>query len=297
MKDASQKVTKTKFCRQIYKHGGSAIVLSNNIVSRELSEIAQLSIERNIEMSAIAIESQKNVIVSLYRPPTGEMEVFMDRLRQALLIITSKYSTFDIVVAGDYNINFMTTSKYRDNVIDLFKSFGLDMVFSEPSRKCRMSESCIDNIFLTNNWAEKLTVNPHISDHYGQVIKIELRHTQNNVKRVQKVRKTNEFNSCLLRNELSQINWDPYINHISIQNAFWAFHDVFYDAPDMIMPETEVTTRQVKKQYPITWYTEELQQMNNLLNAVAIISEAILDDILKRFTIQLEVITNRRLLL
>ncbi|KAK9738472.1 hypothetical protein QE152_g9858 [Popillia japonica] len=58
----------------------------------------------------------------------------------------------------------MTTSKYRDNVIDLFKSFGLDMVFSEPSRKCSMSESCIDNIFLTNNWAEKLTVNPHISD-------------------------------------------------------------------------------------------------------------------------------------
>ncbi|KAK9693114.1 hypothetical protein QE152_g34430 [Popillia japonica] len=42
-----------------------------------------------------------------------------------------------------------------------------------------------------------------------------------------------------------------------------------------VKPETEVTTKQVKNStYPITWYTEELQQMNNLLNTVAIISEA-----------------------
>lgn len=145
----------SSYSRKQFSHEG-VMILNNKWKYRELVEIKELSLDRDVEMAAVEVQAKQTVIICIYRSPVGNTRNFMDTVEMALGIINaSNYKS--IFIAGDFNINSNQDSKERRGLMDLFSSFGLNISTYKPTRITAVSATCIDNIF-TNVSQELLRV-------------------------------------------------------------------------------------------------------------------------------------------
>lgn len=163
------------FCRVGSSHGGAAIVLRKDIKYSQIPEIKQLSVEGNIEMVAIKIKKLNLSIMSIYRPPAGDVGMFLERLGDGLDKLQNEIS-HKICVTGDFNIDLLGKGKNKDGLVELLKSYGLKPVFNEPSRITPRSMTCIDNIFINVDGLsyQARTFDPKLSDHSVQELKLSV---------------------------------------------------------------------------------------------------------------------------
>lgn len=114
------------FCRSNSIHGGSLIMVKD-LDALERKDIIVLSIENEIEVAAIEIKNIHAVVVTLYRPPSGSIAVFADKLNELMFILNNDKTLKNIFIAGDYNIDFSVKSKNTESITDVFKSFNLNI--------------------------------------------------------------------------------------------------------------------------------------------------------------------------
>ena len=99
----------TYFCRRIYKHGGVSIFVSKNIRFQE-TDLSQYVKEKDFEVCALNLQvaSIHLLIICLYRSPTGDYTYFLNQLE---LVLNKLYRvSTNIIVCGDFNINFLKTT-------------------------------------------------------------------------------------------------------------------------------------------------------------------------------------------
>ena len=125
------------------------------------------------EFCGIEISCIKTIIITIYRSCVGDFGIFLVKLEAFLQSISNQYNK--LVLIGDFNIHFKITSGNLNELVCLLGSFGLTVTISENTiRVTARSASCIDNI-LTNpeeDGYEVGVVDPCLSDHFGQFIKI-----------------------------------------------------------------------------------------------------------------------------
>ena len=160
----------SSFCRvEENRHGGSAIYIKKGLNYRVRSDINKLGLEDHFECCSceVTINSFNLVIVSLYRPPSGDIKDFFDKLKE--LICRSDKN--NIMVAGDFNVDFLIKNKNSLRLMSVLNSFGLKHTIKEPTRITQTTQKCIDNI-LTNLREDLISVvlHYHISDHTAQKI-------------------------------------------------------------------------------------------------------------------------------
>lgn len=254
--------------RSVFKHGGVLIAVKNKWKASEIEIIKQLSIEKIFETTAIFIPNMNSVIVVVYRSPASGFELFIERLQAALAILSSDYSEKQIVLAGDFNINFLEKTKELKEMMDLLESFGLIHLFNEPSRLSKTSQSCIDNIFINNSeGVHGLTRELHISDHMGQLIYIPNRQDKpENRKAIVKVREVGDQNTCLFRQQLRLVDWDGFFCGKSAQQSFSSFHELLLQLFDEYMPEKDKSINRTSN--GAKWKTPEIVEMKNKLDAL-----------------------------
>jgi len=68
------------YCRSTQKHGGSCIYISEGIACKELLELKTMSIESVLECSAVELLHPKILVLSIYRPGSGNIKIFIDAL-------------------------------------------------------------------------------------------------------------------------------------------------------------------------------------------------------------------------
>lgn len=103
-------------CRASSIHGGSLILLRSHTKSKPIDYINQLSIERQVEMAAVKLYESDLAIISLYRPPLGDVNIFLEQIDLALNFLIGLSINY-IIVAGDYNINFLTSSNENQTLL------------------------------------------------------------------------------------------------------------------------------------------------------------------------------------
>lgn len=185
------------YSRQSTRHGGAAVILRNDVPFKVLNDIKNLSVDRVIEMTAIRVAKHKLIVVAIYRPPSGDFETFMSIVDEALELCLRRYPTDNFVFAGDYNIDFRVQSSERSKTVELFTSYNMSYMFSDPSRETKNSSSCIDNMFSNmccGNFDTR-TYDPHLSDHFAQILKIELSHCEPEKNTYRIVSQINEKNT------------------------------------------------------------------------------------------------------
>lgn len=262
-----------KFCRQNHTHGGVLILTKESLVANELPISYQYSMEKDIEIVGIEIKRIKTIFLSIYRSPTGKVQVFLSKLSEILNFIIKKYEHHRIVASGDFNVDFLKNSEIRNEVEQCFCSFGLHAVFEEPSRMTQTSSTCIDNIF-TNAKAHiinKNTVNPHLSDHLGQLIQMVINTScAKTHKRKIKTRNINPSTEKFyqLKKDIDNIGL-AIAEADSGQEIFTRFHNSLIDALNQNFPvkEKEIRTDSRCK----TEIAPKIIEMKNILDGLHII--------------------------
>lgn len=170
-------------------------------------------------------ESDSVTILSLYRSPDGDINIFFENLINALNLISNKNQQKHLVICGDFNVNFLKASKNLTDLLDILNSFCLTPTVNEPTRLT----NCIDNICLKSDdkLYESKVLNSAIADHDAQLLTIFLDTTTDREKTYYK-RQINDNNTRYFHSLLAQENWEHVFNsNLDINSAFDLFLDNF----------------------------------------------------------------------
>lgn len=152
------------FVRKKTIHGGSLIYVCSSVNYKERKDIADLSIERTIELSCV--ELKQYIVVCVYRPPQSDFILFETVMEDVMKRLSSVHK--HVIVCGDFNVDLLVQTQTSIRLISLFNSFNLKHLFLEPTRITSHSATCLDNIFCNCEYMDKAILSDLTSDHCGQ---------------------------------------------------------------------------------------------------------------------------------
>ena len=106
----------------------------------------------------------------MYRSPDSE---FSESLQILELILQSvKLVKKDLIICGDFNINYMVNSKQKNDLESLFLMFNCISFVNEPTRVTSQSKTMLDNVFSNSapNYLKVRVEDLGISDHKGIIV-------------------------------------------------------------------------------------------------------------------------------
>lgn len=258
------------FCRKNYKHGGTLILLKRGVEYENLNEINEMSVEKDIEIAAIKMIKLNIIVVSLYRSPEGNMDIFAEILSDALNLII-QYNT-KIFIVGDFNINFLNETSVRARLFDLLFSYNLNITSTEPTRITSTSETCIDNIFTNtdeNDYCTR-TLNLHIADHCAQILEYRIEDVAPIKKENKNVRVFDYYSIQEFINKITTYQWECIMNNSSAATMCTSFFEAIKLLYEECFPVKRINCNKKHRQYKIP---EHLQVMKNRLDALGIIAK------------------------
>ena len=229
------------FSREKHIHGGSAILIRDNFRFREISCLRACSVECIIELCGVCLyvnDTDKVAICCVYRPPSGDIIVFFNQLENALRKILSRHK--NIVLCGDFNINYLENSLATKMLNDLFNCFSLNVPKNDPSRisangNGRITKTCID--YMVSNITENIfTVemfDPCLADHFAHVARLSciLNSPRNTIAKEITKRCCNDLNINEFKFLLNKIEWVQMSNlgpndafNFFIESVIWCYN-------------------------------------------------------------------------
>ena len=112
--------------------------------------------EMDIEICAMKLHISFHtiVIITAYISPIGNIAYFLHNLAAALNQVYN--NAVDIILCGDFNINYLSDNQNKQALNSLLNSFSLYSIIDFPTRIHNNSNTMIDNIFI-NNLKMKIT--------------------------------------------------------------------------------------------------------------------------------------------
>ena len=245
------------YCRKNAKHGGVLIYSKNQWKTKELTYIKQKTIETHFEVTGIEIGDSKRVVLVVYRPPGGDFNGFMDACEDVCETLQRKGK--DIIICGDVNIDYRSNSIHRNDLVNLFAGYNLQMTVDGYTRKTQTTETCIDWIVTNvplNTQTEIIKV--HISDHYGQFFTLWETTDSQNCQVSSRTRAVTSDGIMTLKNRIMSINWEN-------STTYTDFHATFIHHFNECFPTRVKKDRKVKA-YRQRWFDNELYQIRETLH-------------------------------
>lgn len=165
----------SKFCREENKHGGCAIYVAEHLKNfHNKKNVGKISETGHIECAAVEgkVGDDRTVIINVYRPPNGDIKIFLEKIDKILSTLIHEKVT--IFLVGDFNIDLLTPNKNMIEFISLLTSHNLQQTIFQNTRITPISQTCIDNIFTNcnNHNYEVQVIASKLSDHTAQKINI-----------------------------------------------------------------------------------------------------------------------------
>ncbi|XP_045480881.1 uncharacterized protein LOC123685270 [Harmonia axyridis] len=210
---------------------------------RELQNVTKFSVEKEIEIAAVRLPVLRLIMVALYRPPSGDYPTFLSALEWVLEECLGSYGDDRILVVGDFNVDFIKTSKDKTKLIEMLKMYSMRYIFTEPSRVTIHSSTCIDNMFtnVTESECVQETYEPFLSDHKAQILRIPTAITrpENEITRFKIKRQFNNKNTHHFIEGIRSINWKLIWNgNAGVQ--YGNFHCTLVDLFNSSFPEKKI---------------------------------------------------------
>lgn len=218
------------YCRKNQDGGGAAIFVRKETKFKELN--IQDIVADNI-FEAVAICTEKCVIVCVYRPPDGCQELFFNKMEEVINRVRThrKY----LVICGDINIDILTRDPKKQRSRKCLENFleehGMYTCTDEHTRVTPKCRSAIDHI-ITNVPLEKLmsecNLEVGISDHAMQYISFSNNSKPDKKQKPYIYRRVYTVKSELLFvKELKEQSWTDVFLASSADDKFNAFHEKF----------------------------------------------------------------------
>lgn len=268
------------FYRKEHKRGGSLILLQEDYKWKPIEDIEKYSVEMEAEFSGIYISQQNIILLCIYRPPQGNIDIFITKLEELINYLYRLNS--NIIITGDFNIDFKKDTNDKEKLLLIIKSCNLNQVFTESSRVTINSSTCIDNIFMENidDIVEQVTINTHLSDHFAQKLSIYI-HCKSRTTRkgkFMKIRPLSSENTHLFKQLLANTNWKEVLQEPNAEVSYELFHSRLLQHFNTSHPEKNIKITPKAKKYNTT---AELRLLKNQLDAAHTITLVRKDSISK----------------
>ena len=236
-------VLASSFSRTERIRGGSAIFTKSDVRFKIRKDICKLSVESVVEISCITLPDHLITVICFYRSPSSDFQKFVNVLEIALDKIDK--NTSSLILAGDFNVNFLEKSGFSDAVIDLCQTYNMTKIINFATRNTSVSSTCIDNIFTNCKVILASSINCGLSDHDGQLINIKCNNKGRDVREFHVKRKITD--SGLKHFQAALRTTSPPIVNISDPNEFYdIFIKWFLSALDTKMPPKKIYIKDKK---------------------------------------------------
>lgn len=255
----------SSFCRNENIHGGVAIfaLIGEDCFSLDVDKYC---IPFHAEFAGAMYPRCRAVIIGIYRSSSnGNFAIFLEQLESLLdsVFHTCKY----IVLMGDINCDLVECNANGVSLRDLLSSYGLTHTIVDFTRVTNTSASRLDNI-ITNydlNYSETGVVEPGLSDHNAQFIKLKVA----GVEGADCVMRTSIKAGGLmkLKRAMSLIDWEGFsLGSMSAESSVCLFLNVVQH----FVQEYSITKKVEERhgQLPVQWFSRKLMRMRDALSAV-----------------------------
>lgn len=239
-------------------HGGSSIFVHNQLEANEVEELRDKSAEGHIECSSVVSRPFKMIIICIYRPPQGDLNIFFTTLSDILNTSLNITKNYKLILCGDFNIDLLRDTGTTKTFRDLLQSFNLNQTIYQPTRITSNSVSLIDNIFINDPIEnQSQVINNTLSDHEGQLLKVSVlaeptHDTISYKRRVFSKAKLQQF-----KDELIQINWQNVYNSKDVNESYQNFYNKINYFLNLIFPLK--TVKQSENQKTKLWITQGIK--------------------------------------
>lgn len=251
-------------CRKIYIHGGVSIYIRKNITSYNLDSITSLSIEKACEITAVHIKKYNTIILVVYRSPSNPSIDQTLNILQSSLQYLDQFTNVNIVLAGDFNINFLEQSPNKKNFLDIVNTFDLKQTIFDFTHEHKNAQTCIDNIFTNVYTYESKTLDLLVSDHKAQLINIKTCSAEmstNNIKKNTNIRRNLSKNNLQnFKNLLQKERWTDVYAETSAETKMQNFMETFLFYHEQSFHLVKVNERKNKN-----WITQEVTEAKEKL--------------------------------
>lgn len=206
---------------------------------------------------SLTLNSQKALLLTLYRPPSGSTQQFLDSLNNILSYTQSQ--NCPTYLCGDLNMNLLNDCPSTEQLLLTCLSFNLKPTITIPTRLSPTTSTLIDNIWtpLTDTINDSVVILDDISDHYPITLSLEHNNTPTPQHPHYSKRDISENNINRLHEALAAELWDDVLDEHNAHDATTTLInklDHYYDkhCPLLTYPQHVRPTK-------TRWLTRELQ--------------------------------------
>lgn len=252
------------YCRDESMGGGVSIYgkTANNDHYQEIFELKSLCVAKHFECCGIRSHKEKMNIISLYRTPDGNFEIFMNKFEELL----SKISVIGYrnVICGDFNINtYQNSNNSRAEILEeVSTSHGYCYLISEPTRITPTTATTIDNILCNcDGIISAGTISTALSDHlavYAEICKEKASTKYRETAQTPK-RNFNDESYEYFRYLLSKETWEDSLSCIDVDYAYNQFIETFLYCFNVAFPRKALNKPKQHRSHT-TWITDEVKR-------------------------------------
>lgn len=235
------------------KGGGCGYWVANTI---DYQMVNSPFIDKIIETQAIILPSHRLIAINVYCPFADQVK-FIELFETFINQISNEYTGYDLICAGDFNIDQSKSSKLSDLLQTATSSAGLLQQVTIPTRVTNNTESIIDLVFTrSNKILQSHVLISDISDHYPTVTNYLGKRAQKSSTKITK-RWLNDDHYIELQSKLKAERdlWN-IMENMTLNEATNALHYCITNHLDYIAP---VTTKTVGKRPINKWLTKGIK--------------------------------------
>lgn len=183
--------------------------------------------EQDLEIVAIKFKWHMTsfIIFCIYRAPSGNLDYFYEQLEIYFELCLKS----EIILCGDFNIDFSDNNYKKTQLINFLSSYNLFGTVHFPTRITPTSSSIIDNICIGNQ--HNYTIIPYInglSDHDGQLLTLrDLKKFNQPQKKYRYKRTINDMTISNFQFSLSLEEWREIFVDMDVNYMYNKFLNIY----------------------------------------------------------------------
>ena len=255
----------------VKKRGGGILIYINSKWAPYITECPLYNtITADIEVLWLIFDPPKQrklLVGTVYRPPDGKPLVAIENLDNTLSSFGDIELTSEIVILGDFNIDYKkTVTPEHKRLKEFERNHQLKQYIKNPTRITNRVKSTIDLIFSNMNFiADVGVLENQISDHQPIFIRRkkarELKASSSILGRTMK-----DYNSVLFQGVIrDDVKWQTFWDPGNSVNMMWdIMYEIIYHSADLCCPMKKIRLRESTP----AWFTNEVIELINTKKAI-----------------------------
>ncbi len=214
-------------CARAKQRGGGVSIFYSNLCT--VLSIAVRTHVTSFEFIAVLVTlpNKQNIIaVCIYRPPSSDLQCYLDEFEKLIDELTSMYSS-PLIVGGDFNVDLLVKNDCTSQFLSVMTSLSLYPAIYKCTRPC--SGSLLDNFFISlPDFLVSAVLSVDIADHLPIVLSIaSTDQLLKSKKPIHKARHFNNINYSRFRSMLQLEGWGEVYASNDVNHAYDSFLNKF----------------------------------------------------------------------